>query len=63
MKLIRSTGSVLEVRDVGPVVFRLTAGTVPIKVNGWSIVEDATARETLRGLLDTGLYIGGRVDQ
>ncbi len=61
MKLIYSTGRVLEVRDVGPVIFRLTAGAVPIKVNGYRIVEDDAARETLRGLLDTGLYLGGRV--
>lgn len=63
MKIIHSTGRILEVRDVGPVIFRLTAGAVPIKVNGWSIIDDEAARETLRGLLDTGLYVGGRVDQ
>ncbi len=62
MKLIHSTGRELTVRDVGPVIFRLTAGAVPIKVNGYRIVEDDAARETLRGLLDTGLYLGGRVE-
>lgn len=62
MKLIHGTGRTLEVRDCGPVIFRLTAGAVPIKVNGWSIVEDDVARETLRDLLALGLYHGGRVE-
>lgn len=62
MKLIYSTGRELTVRDVGPVIFRLTAGAVPIKLNGYRIVEDDAARETLRGLLDLGLYAGGRVE-
>jgi len=61
MKLIRSTGAVLEVRDVGPVIFRLRAGTAPIKRNGWSIVEDDAAREILRELLALGIYDGGKV--
>jgi hypothetical protein len=62
VKLIYSTGRELTVRDVGPVIFRLTAGAVPIKLNGYRIVEDDAARETLRGLLDLGLYAGGRVE-
>ncbi len=62
MKLVSGNGKQLEVRDVGPVIFRLTAGPVPIKVNGYRIVEDDSARETLRGLLATGLYLGGRVE-
>ena len=62
MKLIHSTGAVLEVRDLGPVVFRLRAGRVPIKVNGYRVLEDAAARDLLRELLDSGLYEGGRVD-
>ena len=62
MKLIHSNGAVLEVRDVSPVIFRLRAGRVPIKVNGYRIVEDGAARELLRELLATGLYEGGRVE-
>ncbi len=31
MKLIHSNGALLEVRDLGPVVFRLRAGRVPLK--------------------------------
>lgn len=43
-------------RDVGPVVYRLIAGAVPIKAHGWRIVEDGEARAELRKLLDTGWY-------
>jgi hypothetical protein len=60
MKLIHSTGKELTVRDVGPVIFRLTAGPVPIKRNGWSIVEDDVARDVLRELLSLGIYSGGK---
>lgn len=62
MKLIHSTGSELTVRDVGPVVFRLRAGRVPLRHNGWRILEDDAARDLLRELLACGLYEGGRVD-
>ncbi len=61
MKLIHSTGAVLEVRDVGPVIFRLRAGAAPIKRNGWEIVDNDAAREILRELLALGIYEGGRV--
>jgi hypothetical protein len=61
VKLIHSTGALLEVRDVGPVIFRLAAGRVPIKRNGWAILEDDAARVVLRELLATGLYSGGKV--
>ena len=61
MKLIHSNGKLLEVRDAGPVVFRLHAGEVPIKVNGYYIMEDDAARNLLRDLLATGWYEGGRV--
>ena len=56
MKLVRGTGALLEVRDVGPVLIRLRAGAVPIKVNGYRIVSDEEARDQLRVLLATGLY-------
>jgi hypothetical protein len=62
MKLIHSTGGVLEVRDVGPVIFRVRAGVAPIKRNGWEILEDGAAREVLRELLALGIYAGGRVE-
>lgn len=62
MKLIHSNGALLEVRDVSPVIFRLRAGRVPIKLNGHRIVEDDEARGLLKELLALGLYEGGRVD-
>ncbi len=62
MKLIHSTGAVLEVRDAGPVIFRLHAGEVPIKVNGYRLLDDEPARDLLRDLLATGWYEGGRVE-
>lgn len=63
MKLIHSNGAVLEVRDVSGVIFRLRAGEVPIKVNGYQLLEDEPARDLLRDLLATGWYEGGRVER
>jgi len=62
MKLVTCDGRLLEVRDAGPVVFRLRARSVPIKVNGSRLHEDDAARDLLRALLETGLYDGGRVE-
>lgn len=56
MKLIWSDGRTLEIRDCGPVLYSLRAGDVPIKVNGYEILEDDQARKLLRDLLDTRLY-------
>lgn len=61
MKLLVCDGRLLEVRDAGPVLFRLTARDVPIKLNGCHLLEDTAAREQLRALLSLGLYDGGRV--
>lgn len=60
-KLIHCDGRTLEVRDIGPVLFRLRARDVPIKRNGYEILEDDEARRVLRDLLDGGLYEGGAV--
>ena len=60
MKIIHCDGHELTVRDAGPIIFRLTARTVPIKVNGWSLVEDEDARRLLRDLIDTKLYTADR---
>jgi hypothetical protein len=54
MKLIRCNGRELEVRDVGPVVYRLAASAVPIKLHGWRILEDDAARELLRQVQEAG---------
>jgi hypothetical protein len=56
LKLIRSNGRELEVREVGPAIFRLHARNVPIKLNGWRIVGDEEARSIVREQLATGLY-------
>lgn len=61
MKLIHSDGRELTVRDAGPVIFRLRARDVPIKLNGCHVVDDDEARRELRELLDLGLYDGGTV--
>jgi hypothetical protein len=62
VKLIYCNGTILEVRDAGPVVFRLRAGKIPIKVNGYQLLEEGPARDLLRDLLATGWYEGGRVE-
>lgn len=56
MRWLRSSGRVLEVREVGPVVMRLEAnGRAPLPLI--DVVEsDEEARARLRGLLASGLY-------
>ena len=62
-KLVTCNGKRLEVRDVGPVIFELTARDVPIKTDRpMMILNDVDARAMLRKLIDTGLYDGGRID-
>lgn len=61
MKLVKCDGKVLEVRDCGPVIYRLLASAVPIKVNGWQLMTDDEARKLLEELRDLKLYAGGRV--
>lgn len=56
MKLVVGNGRILEVRDVGPVVYRLRAGDVPIKFHGFRLMEDDDARDAVRAARDTGLY-------
>ena len=62
MILLYGTGKLLEARQCGPVIFRLTADAVPIKRNGWALLEDAVARAELRELLASGLYLGGKIE-
>jgi hypothetical protein len=54
VKLLHSNGRTLEVRDVGPPLYRLRAGAAPLKHNGWSVVEDSEARAILRAYLAEG---------
>lgn len=58
MKLLVGNGRELIVRDVGPIVMtlRVRPGGVPIKFNGFVIVDDAVARARVRGFLDLDLY-------
>jgi hypothetical protein len=51
-KLVHCNGHVLEVREVGPVSFRLEASLGPIKLNGFFILEDCVARERVRRLAE-----------
>ena len=54
VKLLTSNGRELEVRDVGPVVYRLVAGDVPIKLHGRFVLDDDAARDLLRELREAG---------
>ena len=54
MKLLTCNGRELEVRDVGPVVYRLLAGDVPIKLHGRFVLDDDAARDLLRELREAG---------
>lgn len=56
MKLIYCDGAILEIRDIGPVIFRLRAGRAPIKRHGYEILEDDEARKVLRELLDLNVH-------
>lgn len=57
-KLLRCDGNLLEVFDLGPVVYRVSrrTGGVPIKQHGWRVLDDEAARAVLVELRSTGLY-------
>jgi hypothetical protein len=54
--LIHCDGRTLEAMRVGPVKVRFVAGEVPLKWNGWRLLEDDKATELLREVAATGLY-------
>jgi hypothetical protein len=57
VKYVWCDGRRLEVREVGPVIFALSAGTVPIKpAGGGRVVADEVARDLVRELLASRLY-------
>jgi len=61
MKLVRSNGSELTVRDTGPVVFRLRASPgAPLPLLD-EVMEEEEARIILRTLLASRRYEGGKV--
>lgn len=49
-KLLWGDGRTLEVRPIGDIVYRLAARRVPIKLNGYLVLEDEDARELCRQL-------------
>jgi hypothetical protein len=56
MKLVYSNGKKLVVYDLCDPVITIHAGAVPIKYNGYRIVNDDIARNILREALKSGLY-------
>lgn len=63
MKLLYGNGSVLEVRNVSEVIYRIRAGNnIPIKFNGYRILEDDAAREALKDVLELGYHEGEKVE-
>ena len=56
MKLIKSNGRILEIYDIGPLRMRITKINLPIKENGWQMVEDDIARARIREIIDSDLY-------
>lgn len=54
MKLVVSNGKVLEVYDLGPMLYRVHAGPNPVKHNGYHIMEDDRARQLLQNLKNQG---------
>lgn len=56
MKVLTCDGRTLEVRDAGPVRFRMMAREAPIKAHGCRVVEDVEARALVRKLIDSGLH-------
>ena len=50
MKLVKSDGRLLEVREVGEPIYTLAANERPLGWNGWQILEDDQARDLVREL-------------
>lgn len=56
MKLIRSTGKILEIYDIQEPIMKFLAVNIPLKENGYAIVGDDIARNKVRNIIDCGLY-------
>lgn len=56
MKLVYSNGKKLEVYDLGSPVIAFRAHEVPLKYNGYRIVQDDAARDIVREVLKSGHY-------
>lgn len=51
VKLIKSDGRRLEVRDVGAVIYELAATAIPIKAHGYFLLDDDAARRWVGELI------------
>jgi len=56
MKLIFSNGRKLEIRDVGPIIVSFHMQNIPLKYNGFHLVEDEKAQAEMRSLINSKLY-------
>jgi hypothetical protein len=56
MKLLRSNGKILEIYDLGHLLMTVTKINMPVKENGWQIVDDDIARGKVSTLIDSNLY-------
>lgn len=54
MKLLHCDGKECRVWDLGPLLMRLRAGPLPMRLNGYFIETDDEARARIRALLDAG---------
>lgn len=56
MILFRSNGKSLRVYELGPLLMRVSARELPVKENGWHILENDDALARVRAMIDSGLY-------
>lgn len=63
MKLVRSNGRELEVYDVAGPVYRITATALPIKCNGYFLIDDDQARDLVRDLVKLQGQGGARLSE
>jgi len=63
MKLLHSTGTRMDVWEItGPMYSVRTNANIPVKFNGYHIVDDAAARDILRALVAEDCFTGERCD-
>lgn len=56
MKLFCSNGKILEIYEVGSLLMRISSIDLPIKENGYHLLDDDRARVKVSGLIDSDLY-------
>ena len=56
MKLIWCNGKRMEIRDVGPILVEFYMINVPLKDNGYQLIDDETARQKICRIIDSNLY-------